>query len=204
MLKVIAGLMFVLVCSAIAVAWHYGMIFNQSPTTAPLERSMYDFEMIDIDGNVVKLDRYKGNVTMIVNTASQCGLTPQYEGLQQLYDRYKDKGFVVLGFPANNFLGQEPGTEAEIKEFCTLKYNVSFPMFSKISVTGEDQHPFYTFLTHASTNPGLDGDITWNFEKFISDRHGKISARFSPKTLPTDESVISIIETLLAEGGEAH
>ncbi len=204
MLKVIAGVIGVLLCVAVAAAWHYGMIFNPSPTIPPLERSMYDFEMIDIDGDVVKLDKFKGNVVMIVNTASRCGLTPQYEGLQTLYDKYKEQGFVVLGFPANNFLGQEPGTEEEIKEFCTLKYNVTFPMFSKISVTGSDQHPFYTFLTHASTNPGLDGDITWNFEKFISDRSGRITARFSPKTLPTDNEVVSIIETLLAEGTDVH
>ncbi|HEY0657043.1 MAG TPA: glutathione peroxidase, partial [Pyrinomonadaceae bacterium] len=145
---------------------------------------MYEFTIKDIDGKDVKLDAYRGKVALIVNTASKCGLTPQYEGLQNLYDKYKDQGFVVLGFPANNFMGQEPGTEKEIKDFCNLKYNVDFPMFSKISVKGTDQHPFYTFLTNKQSNPGFEGDITWNFEKFLTDKNGKVIARFSPKTLP--------------------
>ena len=165
----------------------------------PKERSMYEFTMKDIDGKDVKLDAYKGKVAMIVNVASKCGLTPQYEGLEALYEKYKDKGFVILGFPANNFMGQEPGTEKEIKEFCSLKYNVTFPMFSKISVKGTDQHPFYTYLTNKQSNPGFDGDVTWNFEKFLADKNGKIIARFSPKTTPEDPEITKTIESALAQ-----
>ena len=180
-------------------AYHYGMVFNPLPVTPPKEASMYDFTMKNIDGQDVKLDAYKGKVVMIVNTASRCGNTPQYEGLQALYDKYKDKGFVVLGFPANNFMGQEPGSDEEIKDFCTLKYNVTFPMFSKVSVKGADQHPFYSYLTHKDTNPGFEGDITWNFEKFLTDKNGKVIARFTPKTKPQEPQVVEAIEKALAE-----
>lgn len=193
----------VLGAAAIAgAAYRYGFIFNPSPTEPPKEKSMYEFTMKDIDGKDVKLDAYKGKVAMIVNVASKCGLTPQYEGLEALYEKYKDKGFVILGFPANNFMGQEPGTEKEIKEFCTLKYNVTFPMFAKISVKGTDQHPFYTFLTNKQSNPGFDGDITWNFEKFLADKNGKIIARFSPKTVPGDPEIGKAIETALVGNSE--
>lgn len=182
---------------AAAALYHYGMILNPSPIAAPKERSMYEFTMKNIDGHDVRLDAYRGKVAMIVNVASKCGLTPQYEGLQALYDRYKDRGFVILGFPANNFMGQEPGTEKEIKEFCNLKYNVSFPMFSKISVKGADQHPFYTYLTNAESDPKFAGDITWNFEKFLADRDGNIVARFSPKTTPEDPELVNTLESVL-------
>ena len=187
-----------LAAAALGAAYKYGMIFNPSPTEPRTEKSMHEFTVKNIDGQDIKLDAYKGKVVMLVNTASKCGLTPQYEGLQKIYDKYKDQGFTVLGFPANNFMGQEPGTEKEIKEFCMLNYKVSFPMFSKISVKGEDQHPLYQFLTNKDSNPGMDGDITWNFEKFVADKNGKIIARFSPKTLPEDESVTEAIETALA------
>jgi len=160
--------------------------------------SIYDFTMKDIDGNQQKLSAYKGKVVMIVNTASKCGNTPQYEGLEAIYKKYKDQGFVILGFPANNFMGQEPGTDKEIKEFCTLKYDVTFPMFSKISVKGEDQDPFYSYLTEKKTDPGFAGDITWNFEKFLTGRDGKVIARFTPKTKPEDPAVIKAIEDALA------
>lgn len=183
----------------VAAGYYFGLIFNPSPTAAPKERSMYEFTMKDIDGNDVALSKYKGSVVMLVNTASRCGLTPQYEGLQKIFDQYKEKGFVVLGFPANNFLGQEPGTEKEIKEFCQLNYKVSFPMFSKISVRGADQHPFYTFLTHKETNPGFDGDITWNFEKFLVGKDGKVVARFAPSTLPDAPEVTKAIEAELSK-----
>lgn len=182
-----------------ATAYQYGMILNPSPAAPPAETSLYEFTLKNIDGADVKLDTYKGKVAMLVNTASRCGLTPQYEGLQTIFDKYKDKGFVVLGFPANNFMGQEPGTEKEIKEFCTLNYKVTFPMFAKISVKGEDQHPLYSFLTHKETNPGFEGDITWNFEKFLIDKNGKVIARFTPKTIPTDPKVIEAIEKALSE-----
>ncbi|HMO80960.1 MAG TPA: glutathione peroxidase [Pyrinomonadaceae bacterium] len=198
-LKMVGVVLAVAIVAALGGAYWMGMILNPSPTEARKERSMYDFMMKDIDGNDVKLEKYKGNVVMLVNTASRCGLTPQYEGLQAIYDKYKDRGFTVLGFPANNFMGQEPGTDAEIKEFCTLNYSVSFPMFSKISVKGADQHPLYSFLTHKETNPGMDGDITWNFEKFLADRNGRMIARFSPRTLPTDPAVIEAIERALSD-----
>ena len=197
---IILGITAAAIVIGLAVAaYSFGLILNPSPSEPTKERSMYEFTMKDIDGNDVSLGKYKGSVVMLVNTASRCGLTPQYEGLQKIYDQYKDKGFVVLGFPANNFLGQEPGTEKEIKEFCQLNYKVSFPMFSKISVRGADQHPFYTFLTHKETNPGFDGDITWNFEKFLTDKSGKVVARFGPSTVPDDPAIIKANETELAK-----
>ena len=160
--------------------------------------SVFDFKMKDIDGKDVKLKKYKGNVLLVVNTASKCGYTPQYEGLQATYDKYRDKGFYVLGFPANNFGEQEPGTEKEIKEFCTSKYKVTFPMFAKISVKGEDQDPFYAYLTNKETNPAFAGDITWNFNKFLIDRKGNIVARFSSKDKPDSDAVTQAIEKYLA------
>lgn len=199
MFKIGLAVIVLLCVGVVGAAYKYGFILNPSPTTLPKEKSIYEFTMKDIDGNDVKLDAYKGKVILIVNTASKCGLTPQYEGLQALYDKYKDKNFVILGFPANNFMEQEPGTEKEIKEFCTLKYKVTFPMFSKISVKGTDQHPFYTFLTNKESNPGYEGDITWNFEKFIADKNGKIIARFSPKTKPDDTKLIETIENALKD-----
>jgi glutathione peroxidase len=159
--------------------------------------SIFDYKMKDIDGNDVKLKKYKGNVLLVVNTASKCGYTPQYESLQATFDRYKGKGFYVLGFPANNFGGQEPGTEKEIKEFCTSKYKVTFPMFAKISVKGDDKDPLYDFLTSKVTNPEFGGDITWNFNKFLIDRKGKIVARFSSKDKPDSEAVTKAIEQYL-------
>ena len=198
-LKVIGSILFFGIAAASGAAYYFGFIFNPSPSEPPKEKSMYEFTMKDIDGSDVKLDAYKGKVVMFVNVASKCGLTPQYEGLEKIYKTYKDRGFVVLGFPANNFLGQEPGTEKEIKEFCKLKYDVTFPMFSKISVKGTDQHPFYTFLTNKQSSPGFDGDITWNFEKFLADKNGKLVARFNPSTLPDDPKVVEAIETALAQ-----
>ncbi len=145
---------------------------NSSPTASTKTKSVLEFKMKDIDGKEVALKKYKGDVLLIVNTASKCGYTPQYEGLQAIYEKYKAQGFYVLGFPANNFGGQEPGKESEIKEFCESKYKVTFPMFAKISVKGEDQHPFYNFLTAKETNPKFSGDISWNFNKFLINRKG--------------------------------
>jgi glutathione peroxidase len=159
--------------------------------------SVLDFTMKSIDGKETPLANFKGNVLLIVNVASKCGYTPQYEGLQAIYSKYKDQGFVVLGFPANNFLGQEPGTDEEIKTFCTLKYNVTFPMFSKISVKGENIHPLYRFLTSKETNPELSGDISWNFNKFLVNRDGKVIARFGTKEKPESEKVLQAIEQAL-------
>lgn len=197
MLKILAVMLVLLVFAVAAFAYKYGFIFNPSPAEPPNVASLYEFKMKNIDGSEVKLETYKGKVLLIVNTASKCGLTPQYEALQAVYDKYKDKDFVILGFPANNFMEQEPGTEAEIKEFCTLKYKVTFPMFSKISVKGTDQHPLYTYLTNEKSNPGFSGDITWNFEKFLIGKDGKTLARFSPKTKPDDAKVIEAIENAL-------
>ncbi len=204
MVKIATILIVLLSVVAVGFAYSYGLILDPSPTVVPKERSMYEFTMKNIDGQDVKLDAYKGKVVMIVNTASKCGLTPQYEGMQALYDKYKDRGFVVLGFPANNFMGQEPDTDKAIKEFCQIKYNVSFPMFSKISVKGADQHPFYTFLTNPKSNPGFEGDITWNFEKFLADRSGKIIARFIPKTKPDDPQVVKAVESALGAAAATH
>jgi glutathione peroxidase len=201
---ILTAVVVILTVAGAIAAYVYGFIFNPSPAEPVKETSMYEFTLKDIDGKDVKLDAYKGKVVMLVNTASRCGLTPQYEGLQAIYEKYMDRGFVVLGFPANNFLGQEPGTDEEIREFCTLNYKVSFPMFSKISVKGTDQHPLYSFLTHKETNPGMDGDITWNFEKFLAGRDGRIVARFSPKTLPTADEVVSAIEKHLGSAAAAN
>ena len=161
-------------------------------------KSVLDFTMRDINGKDVKLKKYKGDVLLVVNVASKCGYTPQYEGLESVYEKYKGKGFEILGFPANNFGGQEPGTEAEIKEFCTSKYHVTFPMFAKISVKGEDADPLYRFLTSKETNPNFAGDITWNFNKFLVDRKGNVVARFTSKDTPESDKVTQAIEKYLA------
>jgi len=150
-----------------------------------------------IDGDTISLERYRGEVLLIVNVASRCGNTPQYEGLQSLFDTYRERGLRVLGFPANNFGAQEPGTDEEIKEFCTATYGVTFDMFSKISVAGDDQHPLYAFLTSEEENPGFGGEITWNFTKFLVGRDGTVVARFAPKVKPLSEEVITALEKAL-------
>lgn len=175
------------------------LMSEQAPTAELKNKSVLDFKMKDIDGKDVKLKKYKGNVLLVVNTASKCGYTPQYEGLEATYKKYKDQGFAVLGFPANNFNGQEPGTNEEIKEFCTTKYKVTFPMFAKISVKGDDQDPLYKFLTSKETNPNFAGDITWNFNKFLIDKKGNVVARFSTKEKPDGEAVTQAIEKYLNE-----
>src|SRR5688572_22682515 len=167
-------------------------------TTQPAAAAPLGFTVKDIDGKDYDLSRHRGQVVMIVNVASRCGLTPQYEGLQKLYDTYKDRGLVVIGFPANNFKGQEPGTDEEIKSFCTSKYGVTFPMMSKISVKGDDQHPLYKQLTDPVTNGPMAGDIGWNFTKFLVGRDGKVLARFDSKVKPDDAKVIETVETALS------
>jgi glutathione peroxidase-family protein len=162
------------------------------------ERSIYDFTMSDIDNNSVTFEKFRNKVLLIVNVASKCGFTPQYKGLQELYQEFKDDGFSILGFPANNFLSQEPGTNGEIKQFCSIKYNVSFPVFSKISVKGKDISPLYKFLTEKGTNPGFSGSIKWNFTKFLVDRAGNIVDRFSPMARPDSKKVKKRIGQLLA------
>ena len=157
-----------------------------------------DYTMKSIDGKDVNLADYKGKVLLFVNVASKCGLTPQYEQLVELHKKYSDKGLVILGFPANNFGAQEPGTNDDIKEFCTVKYGVEFPMFSKISVKGEDIAPLYAELTSEEQDKGYEGEIKWNFTKFLVNRDGKVAARFEPKTVPTADEVIAAIEAQLA------
>ncbi|WP_395142759.1 glutathione peroxidase [Armatimonas sp.] len=157
-----------------------------------------NFAVKDIQGNPVKLSRYEGSVVLVVNVASKCGNTPQYKSLEALYEKYKDKGLVILGFPANDFGAQEPGTDKEIKEFCEATYKVAFPMFSKITVKGEGIAPFYKFLTEKATNPKFGGPIEWNFAKFLINRKGEIAGRVKAGTDPMIPSVVAEIEKLLA------
>lgn len=155
------------------------------------------FEMKDIDGKTQDLRQYHGNVILMVNVASKCGFTPQYEGLQKLYERYKDRGFVILGFPANNFGKQEPGTNEEIKSFCKKNFGVSFPMFAKVSVKGDDQCPLYKYLTDKKADHKQGGSIKWNFTKILVDRNGNVVDRFSPMTKPDSKKMDSAIEKQL-------
>jgi glutathione peroxidase len=158
--------------------------------------NVYNFTLPSIDGEPTSLSSYKGKVILLVNVASRCGFTPQYSALESLYEKYKDQGFVILGFPANNFGAQEPGTNAEIKSFCTLKYNVTFPMFAKVSVKGADTTPLYQYLTQQA-NPSVTGDIKWNFTKFLVDRQGKVVARFESPVKPDSPEVVEAVEKLL-------
>lgn len=178
--------------------------------------SIYDIPVKTIDGKETNLGEYKGKTLLVVNVASKCGLTPQYIGLQKLYSEYKDKGVEVLGFPANNYLGQEPGTEDEIKDFCSTNYNVTFPMFAKLSTKGDDQHELYKYLTE--TKPDTDvndggleeklkgfgsvrstpSEVLWNFEKFLVSKDGEIVARFAPDVAPNDERLLAKLDAELA------
>jgi len=168
-----------------------------TPTTQPGGGgSPLGFTVKDIDGKDYDLAQLKGKVVMIINVASKCGFTKQYTGLEKLYETYKDRGLVIVGFPANNFNGQEPGTEEEIKQFCSSKYHVTFPMMSKISVKGDDQHPLYDQLTH-KTPDEFRGEIGWNFTKFLVDRNGQVFARFASKTTPEDEQLVKAVEKAL-------
>lgn len=156
-------------------------------------KTLYDFTVQTIEGESFPLSELKGKKVMVVNTASKCGLTPQYELLEKLYKQYKGQNFVIIGFPANNFMGQEPGSNAEIREFCTANYGVTFPMMAKISVKGDDIHPLYKWLTSKEENGVLDADISWNFQKFLIDEEGKVVKSFSPRTKPNDEEIIGWI-----------
>jgi glutathione peroxidase len=162
-------------------------------------KSIYDFTMKSIDGQQVSLGSFSGKVVLLVNVASKCGFTPQYAGLEALYEKYKDRGLVIVGVPANNFAQQEPGTNEEIKKFCSNKYNVTFPMMAKVSVLGDDKAPLYTFLTDKATDPQFGGDIQWNFTKFLFDRSGKPVARFEPATKPDSPEVTAAIEAALKQ-----
>jgi glutathione peroxidase len=145
--------------------------------------NIYDFTLPLLNGKEAPLASYKGKVVLVVNVASRCGFTPQYSALESIYEKYKDQGFVIIGFPANNFGGQEPGTNEEIAKFCTGKYNVTFPVYGKISVKGDDQAPLYSYLTK-DANPAVVGDIKWNFTKFLVDRNGNVVQRFESAVTP--------------------
>jgi len=165
--------------------------------TAFAASSVYDFTLDSLTGTPTPLANFKGKVMLVVNVASQCGYTYQYEGLQALYMKYKDQGLVVAGFPANNFGAQEPGTNAEIGAFCKSKFGVTFPMFSKISVAGKDKAPLYQFLTDKAANPKTGGEIPWNFTKYLVDRDGKVLARFDSPVEPLSKELTSAVEAAL-------
>ena len=156
---------------------------------------MLNYRMTRLDGSAEELSDYKGKVLMLVNVASRCGLTPQYAGLQSLYERFQEQGFEILGFPANDFMGQEPGTDEQIAEFCSMNYGVTFPIFSKISVKGDGIHPLYREIT-ALPEP-IGGDVLWNFQKYLVNREGEVVAKIGPQTTPEDAGVIGQIEALL-------
>ena len=167
-------------------------------TLMAAEKTVYDFTLNSIDGQATPLSTFKGKVVLLVNVASRCGYTPQYAALESLYERYKDRGFVILGIPANNFGAQEPGTNQEIKTFCTSKYHVSFPMMAKVSVKGSDIIPLYQFLTDKTTNPSTGGEIGWNFTKFLVDENGIVVARFDSAVTPDSAEVAAAVEKALA------
>ena len=166
-------------------------------STALGASSVHEFTLKAIDGKPVTLSTFKGQIMLLVNVASQCGYTPQYEGLEKLYETYRARGFVITGFPANNFGGQEPGTDSEIQTFCKSKFGVTFPMFSKISVAGGDKAPLYGFLTDRAANPKTGGEIQWNFTKFLIDRNGKVLHRFEPAVEPLSPELVSAVEAAL-------
>lgn len=173
-----------------------GTVISLSSQIAAAE-GFYDLSSIDITGKSVQLAEYRGKVSLIVNTASRCGFTSQYEGLEKLYDNYKQRGFVVLGFPSNDFMQQEPGTDSEIKDFCKLNYDVSFPLFSKASVKGSEKQAVFKFLTEQSAEP-LQGEVRWNFEKFLVNQEGMVVGRWRSATDPQHREIIDAIEKLLA------
>jgi len=160
---------------------------------------VHDIDLQTLSGEPANLGEFAGSTILVVNVASQCGLTPQYTGLQRLYDQFADRGLVVAGFPCNQFGAQEPGTSEEISEFCSANYNVTFPMFAKIDVNGPGRHPLYTELTEVADAEGKAGDIQWNFEKYLIGPDGKVLARFRPLTEPEAPEVVSAIEASLAQ-----
>ncbi|WP_325203359.1 glutathione peroxidase [Flavobacterium sp.] len=159
-----------------------------------MKQNIYQFKVKDIEGKEFDFATLKGKKIMVVNTASECGLTPQYEQLQKVYSEYKEKGFVIIGFPANNFGAQEPGTNKEIKTFCTKNYGVTFPMMEKISVKGDDMHPLYHFLTEKAKNGFEDSQVEWNFQKFLINEKGELENVISPRVLPNDNEIIEWIK----------
>ncbi len=172
------------------------ILLLMSSTYSERTDNIYQYELNSIDGEKVSLEAFQGDVLLIVNTASECGYTRQYAGLQEIFDKYEEQGFKILGFPANNFGGQEPGSDEEIAVFCEVNFGVTFPLFSRISVKGEDQHPLFEMLTSVE-NPDFTGDIGWNFEKFLIDREGNLVRRFKSNVEPESEEMVSAIESLL-------
>lgn len=185
-------LAFVVVLAGIGYA--FSPYFRNTTPHTSAAKTVYEFTVKDIDGKDVPLSNYKGKVLLVVNVASRCGNTPQYKGLEKVYEQYKDRGLVILGFPANDFAGQEPGSNAEIKEFCSATYAVKFPMFSKISVKGDQAHPLYQWLISQSDDKS---DVDWNFAKFLVGRDGQLLTRFKSRVKPEDPKVVSSIEAAL-------
>lgn len=175
------------------IIWSLLMLFATS-VIMKAQNSVHDFIVKDISGNDFYMSQMKGNKVLIVNTASKCGLTPQYEDLEKLYKKYKSEGFVIIGFPANNFLGQEPGSNEEIASFCQVNYGVSFPMMSKISVKGSDQHALYAWLTQKNLNNKMDSKVKWNFQKYMIDENGQLVDVVYPKEKPFSDKIVNWIE----------
>jgi glutathione peroxidase len=170
------------------------VMITTTDTNENKKESIHQFKVKDINGKSFEFSSLKGKKVMIVNTASKCGLTPQYEKLEALYQKYKNDNFIIIGFPANNFMGQEPGSDQEISSFCQKNYGVSFPMMSKISVKGKGMHPVYQFLTKKSKNGLEDNEVQWNFQKYLIDEEGHLVKVISPRTQPDDASIIQWIE----------
>jgi glutathione peroxidase len=187
------------IAAGLIVAMSAAVRAADAPAADAAKPAALNFTVQSIDGKDVDLSQYAGKVVMIVNVASKCGFTPQYAGLEAMYQKYQDKGFVILGFPANNFHAQEPGTNSEILAFCTGKFDVKFPMFSKISVLGADQAPLYKYLTAQDVKPKRKGDVSWNFEKFVIARDGTIVGRYASKVKPDDHELVSTVEAALAK-----
>lgn len=181
-----------------AVALALGASKRADVPEVPMPDSLYTIPLERNDGSPATLGEYRGKVLLLVNVASKCGFTPQYEGLEALYERLHAQGFEVLAFPANDFMGQEPGSDAEIREFCSSTYGVTFPLFAKLHVKGDAQHPLYRYLTAGGGDPELAGDIGWNFNKFLVDREGRVIARWGSRTKPEDAELVEAIEKALA------
>jgi glutathione peroxidase len=191
---------FILIGICLSPTLEDGISAKEKESGAPVTRNgasapLYGFRLPDIDGHPVDLKTFKGKVLLIVNTASMCGNTPQYADLQEMYEQYRDRGFEVLAFPANDFGQQEPGTNEEIKGFCYTKYSISFPLFSKISVTGKSQHPLYKYLTERSAFPG---PVRWNFQKYLVDRSGTVIGKYDPGMNPMSPTILTDLERALA------
>ena len=196
MLKILTAVSILALSSGLMTGHPDAQAEQEGLLMAAKTTSVYDFTMDDIDGKPVSLSQYRGKVLLVVNTASMCGNTPQYSDLEKMYEQYQEKGFEILAFPANNFGQQEPGTNQEIKSFCFTKYSLTFPLFSKISVKGEDKHPLYRYLTEQSPFPG---EVEWNFQKYLVDRTGNVIARYHHRTKPLSDEVVRDVERTLAK-----